>query len=133
MTASTRNDDERYDPEPRWLAGVVLLVLAGLYTALPEHLIVGPRWAFLVIVITLMVPTIAARYLKYHFVNQVLGFVENGVVTVGMIASVVLLISGLPTHREQPAELLLSAAALWVTNVLVFALWYWRLDAGGPH
>jgi hypothetical protein len=22
---------------------------------------------------------------------------------------------------------------LWLTNILVFALWYWRLDAGGPH
>ena len=26
-----------------------------------------------------------------------------------------------------------SAASLWFTNVFVFALWYWRLDAGGPH
>jgi uncharacterized membrane protein len=133
MTVKNNTTDERYDPEPRWLAGVVLLVLAGLYTALPSHLIVGPRWGFFIIVVALMIPTIAARYLKYHLVNQVLGFIENGVVTLGMIASVVLLISGLPSHREQPAELLLSAAALWLTNVLVFALWYWRLDAGGPH
>jgi uncharacterized membrane protein len=22
---------------------------------------------------------------------------------------------------------------LWITNILVFATWYWRLDAGGPH
>jgi len=28
---------------------------------------------------------------------------------------------------------LFSAASLWLTNILVFALWYWRLDAGGPH
>jgi hypothetical protein len=21
---------------------------------------------------------------------------------------------------------------LWISNILVFALWYWRLDAGGP-
>src|SRR5262249_16307546 len=37
-----------------------------------------------------------------------------------------------PTHREPPLRLLLSGAELWVTNVLVFALWYWRLDGGGP-
>jgi hypothetical protein len=29
-------------------------------------------------------------------------------------------------------RLLGSGAALWITNVLVFALWYWRLDGGGP-
>jgi hypothetical protein len=50
-----------------------------------------------------------------------------------MIVSVILLISGLPSHRQSPTELLLSAASLWFTNILVFALWYWRLDAGGPH
>jgi hypothetical protein len=35
--------------------------------------------------------------------------------------------------HDRTFTLLRSAAALWVTNVLVFALWYWRLDAGGPH
>jgi uncharacterized membrane protein len=45
----------------------------------------------------------------------------------------VLLIIALPQHTETPIELLSSAACLWATNVLVFALWYWRLDAGGPH
>jgi hypothetical protein len=51
----------------------------------------------------------------------------------GMIASIILLVGALPAHRESPTELLLSATALWFTNILVFALWYWRLDAGGPH
>jgi len=27
----------------------------------------------------------------------------------------------------------MAAAALWIANVLVFASWYWRLDAGGPN
>ena len=38
-----------------------------------------------------------------------------------------------PGTRLPPLMLLRSAAALWVTNILVFASWYWRLDAGGPH
>jgi uncharacterized membrane protein len=53
--------------------------------------------------------------------------------TLGMIVSLVLLVTALPTHKESPSELLVSASALWFTNVLIFALWYWRLDAGGPH
>jgi hypothetical protein len=31
-----------------------------------------------------------------------------------------------------PKALLRSALVLWITNILVFALWYWKLDAGGP-
>src|SRR5262245_13619154 len=44
-----------------------------------------------------------------------------------------LLVYALPARKETPQQLLLSAAALWVTNILVFALWYWRLDAAGPY
>jgi uncharacterized membrane protein len=50
-----------------------------------------------------------------------------------MVGSIVLLIKTLPEHKEAPQSLLRSAAALWITNILVFALWYWRLDAGGPN
>jgi uncharacterized membrane protein len=57
----------------------------------------------------------------------------DGVLTAGLIISVILLVGALPTHKETPEQLLLSAASLWITNILVFALWYWRLDAGGPY
>ena len=55
------------------------------------------------------------------------------VLTLAMIGSLGLLIAALPSHKESPMELLVSAAALWGTNILVFASWYWRLDAGGPN
>src|SRR5262249_17255925 len=65
--------------------------------------------------------------------DSTLGFALITVLTVAMVGSVALLISALPAHKESPTQLLRSAASIWVTNVLVFALWYWRLDAGGPH
>jgi hypothetical protein len=124
---------DRWDPEPRWPAFIAILAVTGLYTALPFYLIVGPRWFFLLIVLVLLVPTVVSHIKDHHLLNRVFGFTVTGVVTMGMIASVVLLIGGLPSHKESPTELLLSAASLWFTNILVFALWYWRLDAGGPH
>ena len=124
---------DRWDPEPRWPAAIAVIAVGGLYTALPSSLIIGPRWLFFVIVCLLLIPVIISHYKNLHSLNRVLGFTVTGVVTVGMIASVILLIAALPEHKESPAELLLSAASLWVTNILVFALWYWRLDAGGPH
>jgi hypothetical protein len=65
--------------------------------------------------------------------NQILGYLLLTVLTAAMIASLVLLIAALPDHKEAPKDLLKSAGALWVTNILVFASWYWRLDAGGPN
>jgi hypothetical protein len=37
------------------------------------------------------------------------------------------------SHVLKPRVLLGDAAALWLANVIVFALWYWELDGGGPH
>ncbi len=133
MAVKYKTVEDRWDPEPRWLAWIVVLALGGIYTALPAHLIVGPRWAFLAVVVALMIPAMILHAKRYHRIDRMLGLAVTALVTAGEVASVVLLISGLPAHREAPTELLLSAAALWVTNVLVFALWYWRLDAGGPH
>jgi hypothetical protein len=49
-----------------------------------------------------------------------------------MIASLAFLIQGLTHHTKPPAALLRSAVVLWITNVLVFALWYWKVDARRP-
>ena len=124
---------DRWDPEPRWPAFIAILAVGGLYTALPAYLVVGPRWSFFVIVVALLAPTVISHRSGHHRLNKVFGFTVTAVVTMGMIASIILLVGALPAHRESPTELLLSATALWFTNILVFALWYWRLDAGGPH
>ncbi|GFO56760.1 hypothetical protein GMSM_37670 [Geomonas sp. Red276] len=118
----------------RWPALFALLSLGGLYAALPPSLLIGgSRWLPLVVICVLLVPIVVSYLRGAHTVNQFFGYVLNGVVTLAMIASLVLLIKALPLHTEKPEELLRSAAALWLSNILVFASWYWRLDAGGPH
>lgn len=118
----------------RWPSIVALLALGGLYAALPSSLLLGgSRWLLLAVISVLMVPALASHYRGAHTTNQVLGYVLNGVVTAAMIISLALLIRALPLHIEKPQELLKSAGALWLANILVFASWYWRLDAGGPH
>jgi uncharacterized membrane protein len=124
---------DRWDPEPRWPAFIAILAVASLYVALPRYLVVGPQWLFPSIVGALLVPTLISHKTGHHRINKFFGFTVNVVITIGMIASVALLIRELPTHKESATDLLLSAAFLWLTNILVFALWYWRLDAGGPH
>ncbi|MBJ6725247.1 DUF1345 domain-containing protein [Geomonas sp. Red875] len=118
----------------RWPAIVAFLALGGLYAALPSSLLLGgQRWLLLVLIAVLIVPMLISHYRGAHTTNMVLGYLLNGVVTAAMIISLGLLIRALPLHLEKPQELLQSAAALWLSNILVFASWYWRLDAGGPH
>jgi len=120
-------------PEPRWPALVALAALTGIFGALPDSIMPGPRWAMFGIVALLLGPALIAQRLGHGRLNQLLGYAISSAVTLAMILSLALLIGGLPAKTEGPAQLLRSAAALWISNVLVFALWYWRLDAGGPH
>ncbi len=119
--------------EPRWPAILALLAVGGLRFALPRSLAWGPEWLILVVVAVLAIPTILSRMQGNHRMNQVLGYLITSIVTLDMCWSLYLLIAALPSHKEQPQTLLISAAALWITNILVFASWYWRLDAGGPR
>jgi len=120
--------------EPRWPALVALLGAGGLYAALPSSLLVsGPRWLLPALILSLLVPTEITHHRGQHQLNQTLGYILTTVITLAMVGSLVLLITALTTHKIAPAELLRSAAALWLTNILIFASWYWRLDGGGPH
>jgi hypothetical protein len=119
-------------PEPRWQAVLGLLAGGGIYMALPPALTVGPRWLLLLVISIMLVPTVVSHRMGRHSLNHFLGILINSVITAAGIVSLGLLVAALPGRKEDPRALLVSAAALWSSNVLVFALWYWRLDGGGP-
>jgi multisubunit Na+/H+ antiporter MnhG subunit len=119
--------------EPRWPAMLALLAVGGLRFALPDSLALGPVWLLLAVVGILLIPTTMARLRGSDRLTQTLGYILISVVTLDVVWSLALLLRALPAHTETPAQLLRSAAALWIANILIFASWYWRLDAGGPR
>src|SRR6266536_2726510 len=129
MSASPQHIDK---PEPRGQAVLAFLAICAIYLALPRNLVLGPGWLLPTLIVVLLVPTVVSHRLGKHSLNRTLGFVINGITTLALIGSVILLVRWLPAHRESPLQLLRSGGLLWLTNVIVFALWYWRLDGGGP-
>lgn len=121
------------NPESRWPVLIALIGVGGISLALPRSLVVGPRWLLLALVMLLSIPAVLAHRQGNHRLDAIFGYCISSIITMALIASLVLLILRLPSRSEGPASLLGSAATLWVTNILVFAIWYWRLDAGGPH
>lgn len=118
--------------EPRWPAFVAIFAMGLVHRSLPDRLSVGPRWGLLGVVVILLIPMILSYHRGHYNVSRILTFTATGVITLAMIASLALLITGIPKHLDPPQTLLRSAVSLWITNVIVFALWYWKLDAGGP-
>ena len=127
-------DGAAREREPRWPAGLAIVALGGLYAVMPESLLPGgSRLILPSAVVLLLVPTVISYRQGNRALNEVLGYVLNGFVTAAMVWSLAQLVRDLLEHRGTPQRLLLAAAALWLANILVFASWYWHLDAGGPH
>ena len=128
----TNQHDHIDKPEPRWQALLAVLAVGAIYLALPRNLIVGPIWLLPTLIVILVIPTVISHRTGKRSLNRALGTIINGITTFALIGSVILLVRTLPSHKEDPLQLLFSGALLWLTNVIVFALWYWRLDGGGP-
>ncbi len=121
------------DHEPRWPALIAGLGAGVLFYLMPDQLTVGPRWLPLVLIAAMLIPASVFHVAGQLRLNDIFGYSGLVIITISLISSLALLILRLPGHLDQPVELLRAAAALWVSNVLVFASWYWRLDGGGPN
>lgn len=122
---------------PRWAAAIGSLVLGLLFAALPDYITRGFGWLPLILEIVLLLPLffawITGRTLP-HLTIRILTFILLGVVTLALVGGVVLMIATLPGRTQaQASTLLRTAGLLWLANILVFSLWYWEVDGGGPH
>jgi uncharacterized membrane protein len=123
--------------EPRWPASLAVVVAALLYFTLPGKFTLGPTWVIPAIEALILIPlSIAAPNRRAHEERpvQYAAFGIIGIANVANVASLVLLIRALVFHGKTVTgpELLFSSIAIWLTNVIVFSLWYYELDRGGP-
>lgn len=123
--------------ERRWPSAVTILCLIALQLALPERLSLGPRWLMPAIEIGLIVVLIAANPVRLGRGTPPLRMVALlliAVASVGTAWSVIVLVTdiALVRHTGSAARLLVTGGDVWLTNVLLFAVWYWELDRGGP-
>ncbi|MEO8570144.1 MAG: hypothetical protein ABI553_00460 [Chloroflexota bacterium] len=134
MTTSAHPGDTRAPTRgvPRWPATVAMLVVAVLLALVSNQLTVGPSWLTLAIVIVLAVPITIAGFRGRHDWRQRLAYTSLSATTLLIAASVVLLVQQLLGSVIDAPTLLKGAAAIWVANCVVFAVWYWEIDGGGP-
>src|SRR5437016_13736404 len=103
-------------PEPRGQALAAFLAICAIYLALPRNLIVGPIWLLPTLIVVLLVPTVVSHRMGKHSLNRALGIIINGITTLALIGSVILLVRALPSDRESHLPLRCSGGLLWLTN-----------------
>jgi uncharacterized membrane protein len=123
-------------PEPRWPASLALVVCVGLYVILPNRLVVGPHW-LLPIIVALPLAPLSARKHRHPDESNWIRHATIGLIALMTLANVVsmaLLVHHLLNSSvSQGRNLIYSAVAVWLTNVIVYGLWFWEVDRGGPH
>ena len=125
---------ERY--LPFWEPQLVVACAIVLQLSLSEQVTIGPSWLFPALEGLLLIGLIIASphpNVRHSPLRRHVAIAMIGLVSAVNVASLVLLSHQL-LHggKENGHQLILSGIVLWCTNVLLFGLWYWEIDRGGP-
>jgi len=124
--------------ESRWAVSAAVLVALFLQVILPNHLAPRPRWLLPTFQTLLFVGLISANPRRFERRTpnvRVASMVLIALMSAANAWSAGRLVFGLidgSEHGTSAGRLLVNGGAIWLTNVVVFALWYWELDRGGP-
>ncbi len=122
--------------EPFWPAQATILAAIALQLLLPKRLTAGPPW---------LIPSLEGALLLGMFMatpNQLehehprrrrVALSLTAFVSAANVYSLIALTHLLlHSHVDNGRELITSGVLIWLTNFLIFALWYWEADRGGP-
>lgn len=137
---------EHRAPVPAWLrptqgehrlpAALAVLAVVALQLSIPARLAMHPRWLLptveLAIVVVLSIAD-PGRVGRESTVLRALGLALVAAASLATAWSALLLIVAIVTNHDSgnPTALFVNGGAILLTNIIVFALWYWELDRGG--
>jgi hypothetical protein len=123
--------------EHRWPAALAIAVMIALQFNVPNRFSLLGWWVLPVVEAALLAGIIVVNPTKISRHSVVLRRLSLTLIAVASFANgwaagylVVGLVRG--TEGQDPPGLLLTGGNVWLTNILIFALWYWELDRGGP-
>jgi hypothetical protein len=123
--------------ESRWHAAYAVLLALLLYVTLPPKVIVGPVWMLPLVVLVALVPLTVLTIGRGREVRwqRPLAIAMVAVLNAFNVLTIALLFDWQLSSRGKHLSgetLLLASIEIWLTNVIVYALWFWEIDGGGP-
>lgn len=125
-----------HEGEHRFPVSVVVAIVIALQFSLPTTLSLSFQgWicALEVLILIALYAVSPNRIKKHHPPTRFIGFALTTVMTLSNTVSAVKLVAELISGGIGTAtQLLASGGSIWLTNVVIFSLWFWDLDRGGP-
>jgi uncharacterized membrane protein len=118
------------------IALIAAIILQTISWVLSPSLHFGPQYIIFAIeiaLVTLIGITAKRRHLENNFFHRAFSMVLIGIITAANIGSLMLVLNELIRSDRiiTGYELLASAVAIFLTNIIVFGLWYWEIDSPG--
>jgi hypothetical protein len=118
-----------------WHAQLVFLLAVILQFTIPSHLRWGDKYTIAIIELILIGGigiTAPKRHISFKSFNRTVAVLLIGVVSFANLSSLGLVINGLLNGSPVPGkQLVVAAFAIFITNIIVFSLWYWEIDSPG--
>ena len=123
--------------EARWASSAAVAMAIALQMSLPRRFEMPPRWLLPAVGGLLLVGLVIANPRRVSGRSTALrasSIVLTGLISLANAISAVRLLRSLLRGQatEDAALLLRWGGAIWLTNIVIFSLWYWELDRGGP-
>ncbi len=122
--------------DPFWAPQLVVAAAILLDLSLPDALTLGPTWllpSFELLLLLGLILASPAPNMRHSSLRRQVAMGLIGLVSAVNVVSLALLVHYLLHHNlNNGRPLVFAGVVLWVTNVLLFGLWYWELDRGGP-
>jgi uncharacterized membrane protein len=121
--------------DPLWPGQLAILAALVLYLVLPSRLTIGPNWTLPGAELVLLAVLVAAGLSRGRSWERrrKLALTVVLVATLANLVAVGLLVHYLITGgHARGTDLINGGALIWCTNLLLFAVWFWELDRGGP-
>jgi hypothetical protein len=124
--------------EPRWQVSLALAAAIALQLPVTGRLVLlRPIWILPILDLLLLIGLVIANPRRINRETVMLRYASLTLIALISLAnawSAGKLIADI-IHGVGPGQatsLLINGGSIWLTNVLVFALWYWEFDRGGP-
>jgi hypothetical protein len=120
--------------DPLWPGQLAILGCLALYALLPQRLAFGPNgllpaaeFAALVVLVVATRRDLGVGFRRGLTLGLLVVVTITNLVSLGLLVDYLL-----EGGHARGADLIGGGVLIWSTNLLLFAVWYWWVDRGGP-
>jgi len=137
MAEIEKIDKELYHYDPVWQVQLVVIIALVFQVILPNKFSIDPKWILPTLEVILLLALVFTTPKEARFESRLRRLNSIALIALISAANIYSLFRAITDllargHISDGQVLVFAAINIFLTNIIIFALWYWELDGGGP-